>query len=174
MGRKTLEVKGYTPEDIKALFNTDDKYKVGMRLYAVYQVSLGKATRDLEDVYNTSFKQICNWVHRFEQEGVEGLKDKPGKGRKTRLSKEKLEELKNTILTTTPEKFGYNTSTWNGPILREYIRKVYEVEYKHAQIYNILKKLGFSYQKGRPHYPEADKTKREEFKSQLKKTPRRS
>lgn len=172
MGRKTLEVKGYTSEEIRSLFNTDDKYKVGMRLYAVYQVSLGRPTRELEDVYNTSFKQICNWVHRFEQEGIEGLKDKQGRGRKTRLSEEKLEELKNTILTNSPEKFGYNTSTWNGPILRDYIKKIYNVEYKHAQIYNILKKLGFSYQKGRPSYPEADEAKREEFNAQLKKTPR--
>jgi hypothetical protein len=41
MGRKSLQVKGYSPESIKALFNSDDRYKIGMRLYAVYQVSLG-------------------------------------------------------------------------------------------------------------------------------------
>jgi hypothetical protein len=63
MGRKSLQVKGYSPESIKALFNSDDRYKIGMRLYAVYQVSLGQPSRKLEDFYNTSFKQITNWVH---------------------------------------------------------------------------------------------------------------
>jgi hypothetical protein len=72
MGRKSLQVKGYSPESIKALFNSDDKYKIGLRLYAVYQVSLGQPSRKLEDLYNTSFKQITNWVHRFEQEGLDG------------------------------------------------------------------------------------------------------
>lgn len=95
------------------------------------------------------------------------MKDRRGRGRKTRLSKEKLEDIKNTILTTTPEDFGYNTSTWNGLILRDYIKKVYKVEYKHAQIYNILQKLGFSYQKGKLKYPAADEAKREKFNSQL-------
>lgn len=41
MGRKPRGVKGYTPEQIKALFNSEDKYKIGLRLYAVYQVALG-------------------------------------------------------------------------------------------------------------------------------------
>lgn len=39
MGRKTLIIKNYKPEGIKALFNSNDKYKIGLRLYAVYQVS---------------------------------------------------------------------------------------------------------------------------------------
>ncbi len=33
MGRKALQIKGYKPEQIKALFNKDDKYKTGLRLY---------------------------------------------------------------------------------------------------------------------------------------------
>ncbi len=72
MGRNTLQVKGYTSEQIKSLFKVEDKYKIGLRLYAVYQVSLGQSSRKLAPLYNTSFKQICNWVHRFEQEGLKG------------------------------------------------------------------------------------------------------
>ncbi len=41
-----------------------------IRLYSVYQVSLGQPSRKLEALYNTSFKQITNWVHRFEAAGV--------------------------------------------------------------------------------------------------------
>jgi Trp operon repressor len=67
MGRKSLVVKGYSPEAIKALFNKDERYKIGYRLYAVYQVSLGQPSRKLKDVYNTSFKQITNWVHRLKK-----------------------------------------------------------------------------------------------------------
>ena len=46
MGRPTRQVQGYSPEQIKALFKSEDKYKIGIRLYAVYQVSLGKPSRD--------------------------------------------------------------------------------------------------------------------------------
>lgn len=174
MGRKTLQIQGYSPEQIRALFNRDEKYTIGIRLYAVFQVLLGQSTRKLESLYNTSFKQICNWVHRFEESGIEGLKDKPKSGRKSRLSEENLKELSIVLQNNRPDEFGYNTATWNGPILKEYIQKHYNVIYKKAQIYNLLKHLGFTYQKGKAQYAEADEQKRKEFKAILKKTNRRT
>lgn len=170
MGRKVLEVQGWSPEKIKSLFNSDDKYKIGLRLYAVYQVSIGFPSRDLVDVYNTSFKQITNWVHRFEQDGIEGLRDKKGRGRKSRLTKEQEEKLKTTLCNDYPSDYGYNTSTWTGPLVIEWIEKHFSVSYKKAQVYNILKRLGFTYQKSKGFYPEADQEKQEEFKEALKKT----
>jgi len=171
MGRRVRQISGYSPEDIKALFNKEDKYKIGLRLYAVYQVSLGKSSRELEELYNTSFKQILNWVDRFEKEGIDGLKDKSGRGRKPGLSAEHLSELKLIILDRLPTEFGYNTETWNGPLVIEIIKKLYKIEYKSAQVYNIMKKMGLSYQKSKGYYPEADQEKQNKFKDELKKTP---
>jgi transposase len=170
MGRRVRQISGYTSEEIKALFNNEDKYKIGLRLYAVYQVSLGKPSRQLEELYNTSFKQILNWVDRFEKEGVDGLKDKSGRGRKAGLSIEELAELKEIILDKSPTDFGYNSETWSGPLVLEVIKKQYKIEYKIAQVYNLLKKMGLSYQKSKGYYPEADKEKQELFKDELKKT----
>ena len=170
MGRKTLKIKGYSSEDIKALFKSDYKYTIGIRLYAIYQISLGKPSREVEKLYDTSFKQILNWVHRFEEEGIAGLKDKPKSGRKPKLTIEQKDEVKQVILSESPEKYGYNTATWNGPILIDYIKKTYGIEYKKAQIYNILKNMGLTFQRGRANYPEADEEKRKEFIKLIKKT----
>jgi transposase len=174
MSRQVLQVKGYNPEQIKSLFNQDEKYRVGIKLYAIYQVSRGQASRRLEELYNTSFKQICNWVHRFEEEGIEGLKRKPKSGKPSLISIEQKAELKKILETKKPFDYGYNTSTWNGPILIDFIKNTYRISYKKAQIYNILKALGFTYQKGRARYPEADEQKREEFKNTYKKTSGRT
>lgn len=170
MGRKTLGVQGYTAEEIKALFNTDDKYKIGLRLYAVYQVALGQPTRKLETLYNTSFKQITNWVHRFEKEGLQGLKDKPGRGRKSRLSVEQCVQLTELLTEKSPQDYQYNIDTWTGPLLIDWINKHFNITFKKAQIYNIIRSLGFSYQKSRGIYPEADALAQEDFKEGLKKT----
>ena len=170
MARPVLKVSGYKPEDIKALFRDDERYSIGIRLYAVYQVSLGKPSRQLEELYNTSFKQITNWVHQFENEGIEGLRDKEGRGRKAKLTEAHQAKIKQLLKTESPEEYGYNTATWTGPLLIEWIKKHYGIEYKKAQIYNIIKSLGFSYQKGKGIFPEADKQKQEVFKDGLKKT----
>lgn len=164
MSRPVLKVGNYTPEEIKALFRDDEKYTIGIRLYAVYQVAKGQPSRKLEDLYNTSFKQITNWVHRFEKEGVAGLKDKPGRGRTARLSQEQRERLSNLLSKEPPTDHGYNSATWTGPMLIEWIEKHYQVSYKKAQIYNIIKSLGFSYQKGKGIFPETDQLKQDDLK----------
>jgi transposase len=172
MARPVLKVGNFKPEDIKALFRDDERYTIGIRLYAVYQVALGQPSRKLEELYNTSFKQITNWVHRFEKEGIEGLKDKEGRGRTSRLTAIQRKRIA-TLLKEHPDEYGYNTATWTGPMLIEWIDKEYGILYKKAQIYNILKALGFSYQKGRGIFPETDIEKQEVFKETLKKTARR-
>ena len=174
MGKHVLKVNGYTPEQIRELFRKDERYTIGIRLYAVYLVSLGKASRSLEELYNTSFKQITNWVHQFEESGIEGLRDKPGRGRKSKLSQEQLETLKQVLLNESPEQHGFNTSTWTGPLISEYIKRTLGIEYKKAQVYNIIKNMGFSYQKGKGTYPESNDADKEIFLEALKKTARES
>lgn len=166
-----LTIKGYTSEQIKAAFTKDDKYKVGMKLYAIYQLSLGVSSRKLVEFYGTSFKQILNWAHRFEAEGVEGLKDKKGRGRKPKLNETQFQDLKEIITNQLPLDYGYNTATWTGAIVIELIKAQYSIEYKKTQVYSLLKKMGLTFQKAKGKYPEADAEKQEEFKESLKKTP---
>lgn len=170
MGRSVLKIKGYTAEQIKSLIRKDERYTIGLRLYAVYQVALGQPSRKLEQLYQTSFKQITNWVHRFEQEGIEGLKDKPGRGRKSSLCAGQRQALSNLLLVESPVDYGYNSETWTGPLLIDWVKNSFGVAFKKAQIYNIIKRLGFSYQKAKGFYPEADEKAQRDFKNDLKKT----
>ncbi len=105
MSRPVLKVGKYKPSEIKAMFRDDERYTIGIRLYAVYQVSLGQPSRKLEELYNTSFKQITNWVHRFEQEGIEGVRDKAGRGRTPRLNEQQRKRIAN-LLNEQPEDHG--------------------------------------------------------------------
>ena len=173
MGRPVLKINGYKAEEIKAMFRKDERYTIGIRLYAVYQLALGQSSRQLEDLYNTSFKQITNWVHRFERDGIAGLADRTGRGRVSQLDEKQKSTIANLLGNESPAEYGYNSATWTGPMVIEWIKNKYGIEYKKAQVYNIIKALGFSYQKGRGIFPEADIQKQEEFKEALKKTYRR-
>jgi len=159
---KVLVIKGYTSEQIK-------KYKIGVKLHAIYQISQGLSSRRLVDFYGFSFSQILNWAHRFEAEGVEGLKDKNGRGRKSKLTDSQLISLKELLMSKTPLDFGHNTSTWTGALVTKLIKDYFGVLYGQANVYNLLKKIDFSYQKTKGKYPEADPEKQEIFKEDLKK-----
>jgi len=171
MPKSRLKVTRSTPEEIRTLLRKDEKFMIGVRLYAVYQVARGASSRELRQTYNVSFKSVCNWVNGFNKLGLEGLKDKPRSGRKPRLKPKQMEEIKTIITKHSPENYGYNTATWTGPMLIDLIDKKYNIKYQKAQIYNVLGSLGLSYQKGRGIYPEADETKKKEFEEILKKTP---
>ena len=147
MGKSVLKVKGYNASDIKKLLLANESFKTGVRLYIVYQVALGHSSRKLAEQHYISFKQVTNWVHRFEKEGIEGLKDKKGRGRKTLLSDEKLEKIRSLILKDTPLNHGFHAKKWTGPLLTQWIKREYRIEYQQAQIYNLLRKIGIVFKK---------------------------
>jgi transposase len=106
-------------------------------------------------------------VHRFNAQGVEGLKDLPRSGRPGRLSEESKSKLKQVVLSS-PLEQGFSSGTWTWALVSEYIRVAFNVEYRKSQIYNILHSIGLSFQKGKGFFPEAES--REEDVSAIKKT----
>lgn len=167
MSKVPLKIKNYSSDELKALLRKDEKFQQGVRLFACYQVSLGKRPNELADMYETTIKSICNWVNKLNEGGVEALVDKVKPGRTKKLSVESLEEIRIVLIEKSPDQFGYNTTTWTGPLLIEYIKKHYGVAYKKAQIYNIIHSLGLTYKKGKGIYPE--KANREPIVEELKK-----
>ncbi len=144
---------------LKKQLKKDEKFTQGVRLYAVYQIKQGKKAKELEDLYNVSHKSICKWVHLYNSEGPEGLRDKPHSGRPSRLTKAQKEMLAKAIKSN-PETFGYSASSWTGPLVIGYIEQEFGIQYKKAQIYNLLRELGFNFQRKRtPDNENADSEK---------------
>ena len=169
MGRSVLQVKGYTAEEIKSLIKSDERYTIGIRLLSVLQIAQGKPSRKVEELFHVSFKQITNWVHAFEQHGIDGLRDKPRRGRKSLLSDEQKLLLSTCVTSQSPSDYGYNSDTWTGPLILDWISTQFGIHYKRAQIYNILRDLGLTHQKTKARYPEANPREQEVFKNELKK-----
>jgi transposase len=166
-GRISVEVELST---IKSQLRKDEKFSQGIRLYAVYQIKLGRKAEDLECLYNVSHKSICNWVHSYNLYGIKGLKDKPRSGRPPRLNDEQQRKVKEVVMDK-PEKFGYASGVWSGPLVIDYIQNTFGISYKKAQIYNLLRGLGLTFQRSKAFYPEA--SEREEIVTAIKKTLRK-
>jgi transposase len=144
MGRKVKQIKNYTTEQVKALFASDENYRTGVKLHAILQLTRGYSSRSLEELFDTSFKQICNWADRFDAEGVEGLRIKPGRGRHTRLTVEQREQLK-VDLSKSPKEFGYSSNSWSGSLISEHIMNTCQIEYSQSAIYPLIRKIGFRF-----------------------------
>src|SRR2546428_2734850 len=102
MGKSVLKIQRSEAGEIKKLLSANDDYIVGVRLFLVYSVALGHSSRKLAELHNLSFKQVTNWVHRYEKEGIEGLKDRKGRGRRSALSTDQLNRIKSLVLMESP------------------------------------------------------------------------
>jgi transposase len=149
VGKSVLKIHRAEPREIKKLLSSNEAYTVGIRLYLVYLVALGHSSRKLSELHHISFKQITNWVHRFEKQGIEGLKDRSGRGRKSALSDQQLDRIKKLVLAESPKEYGFQSEKWTGPLLVQWINNEYGLEYQKAQVYNLLNKIGIVFEKKR-------------------------
>ncbi len=163
----------HTAEQIEALLKSKEDYKVAARLVSILPLAKGESSRKAQDLLLLSHNQILIWSKRFLELGVEGLKDKPKTGRKSQITEEQLNWLRNLVLNESPQMYGYNTETWTAPLIVQAIEKQCHIKYSDDMVYILLKKkLGLTHKKGKGFYPEANKEKRQAFVEHLKKTPR--
>ncbi|WP_316778584.1 hypothetical protein [Pedobacter antarcticus] len=51
------------------------------------------------------------------------------------------------VLKERPEKYGFKSEKWTGPLLVQWITTVYELEYQKSQVYNLLEKVRIAFEK---------------------------
>jgi transposase len=170
---KKIEIKSHTKEEIEDLLKSKEDYKTACRLLCMLQLAKGESSRKAQELLLISHNQVCIWAKRFNEKGVEGLKDRVKTGRKPGLSNEQLALLKNLVVNQNPEDHGYNSGTWTAPLISDWLTKQCNVKYSDDNIYLLLKnKLNLKHKKGKGFYPEADDEQRQIFADTLKKTSR--
>ena len=97
------------------------------------------------------------WLKRYRDEGIEGLKDRPKIGRRPELPPEVEYEIRGILKDC-------NTG-WTTKQVEEIIIKESGIRYHHNYIYCIVRKWGFKQKVPRKvHVNNASKEEKEEFK----------
>lgn len=157
--------------EMEDLLKSKEDYKIALRLVSILPIAKGESSRKAQELLLLSHNQICIWVKRFNEFGLQGLHDKPKTGRKSQISAEQLDWLKNVVVYESPTKYGFNTETWTAPLLVVIIKKYCNIIYSDDMVYVLLKKkLGLTHKKGKGFYAEAKQEVREKFITDLKKT----
>jgi transposase len=103
-----------------------------------------------------------NWLKRYDEEGIEGLKDRPRSGRHSQMSEQAEHKIK-TILKE-------SNSGWTTKQVEDLIIKMSGKRYHHIHIYRILRRWGFKQRVPRKvHVNAATRGEKNDFK---KRPPR--
>jgi transposase len=154
--------------ELRRMIRSERHAKVVRRLQAVLGLSEGQALSALAAQVQLSERSIRVWVGRYNARGVEGLQDRPGRGRPKALTPEQEAQLKARIRGGATGDDG--VCTLRGEDVRQILASEFGVVRGLQTIYDLLHTLGFSVLRPRPRHPKADREVQEAFKKK-RRTP---
>jgi putative transposase len=116
---------------------------------------------------------LRDWVHRFNQHGLEGLVDIKPPGRPSKLSEEQKEVLKQ-LVEAGPDVATDGVVRWRCVDLKRVVGQRFGVDLSEVSLGRVLKKLGFSHISARPQHPIQDPEAIATFKKTFQHRSRRS
>ena len=141
-------IKTYLDEYLNQ--NAESRYIKRLQIVDYLLQNENASCNSAAQIFNVSPKAVQNWINKINETGnLESLRDQPGKGRKTRLTKEQKKQIEN-VLKNSPQKAGLKGVQWNGALLLEYIKQKIGVELKIRQCQRILQNFGVATTSGRP------------------------
>jgi len=123
---------------IEKLIKKERDPQVRDRLRGVLLLKKGYTQGKVAEIMDVTTRTVYNWKTRYNQEGVDGLRNKPIPGRKTVLDEKDMRRLRMLL-----EERDY----WTSNQVRELIKREFGVEFTTRHIPRVLRKLGLRYQK---------------------------
>jgi transposase len=155
--------KERTPAELRALARRERDGRVSARLLALANALDGMSREEAARAAGMDRQTLRDWVHRYNAEGVAGLRDRPRPGRPCALDEGRQAALKGLILRG-PRLERDGCVAWRARDLCALVEERYGVRYGESGMLKLLKGLDLSWQKTRPIHPEADRRAQERFK----------
>ena len=162
---KILQIKeiGKIKAEIQSYFAVNEDARFVRRIDVIALICNGHAVNYVAGLFGINSTTVQRWIHRLNESGFQGLKDRPGRGRRSKLNNNDRLRLKSE-LEKSPKDLGYDQARWDGKLLSHHLKVKYGVELKVRQCQNLFKKLDFSLQRPRKMPVGADPKKQEAFK----------
>jgi transposase len=162
-------IRHIEPVDLRRLGREQTSGRMASRMFAIANVLDGLSREDAARHAGMERQCLRDWVHRFNVEGVDGLRDRPHKGRPRRMHAGIEKEFCERV-DTGPDADTDKLVRWRRVDLQAWLKSEHTINYHERSIGKILKRLGYSHVSTRPVNPQNDPEAMETFKKTL---PRR-
>lgn len=166
MGRLKDEISKLKGTNFFQLAKKEPNASLRNRLLALGHLEAGKSKTEVAEMFQIRFPTLREWLLRFLVGGVEGLRDKLGRGRKRRLSVEREEEFRQQVEKLQEERAGGRV---RGQDVQVLLKEKFCIDHALPSVYHVLGRCGFSWISARSKHPKSDSTAQEEFKKNFKK-----
>ncbi len=138
---KPVDISGIDPQELKNWIKQDKTRWVAIKCQSLIALSNGASVTEVCNVLDVTRESLRVWRNRFKSEGTQGLIAQKRKGKKSHLTMEVRDDLKNVTLKS-PVEFGYGEKYWNGKLIRSYLKENWGIEIAIRTVQNWLLKTG--------------------------------
>jgi transposase len=118
------------------------------RLLAIFALRDDKSPETVAALLKVSVASVLDWAKNFLCYKLKGLQEKKSTGRPPKLTKAQKRELA-ALIEAGPAACGFSAACWRSPMIQHLIDERFGVFYSVHYLCQLLKNLGFSYQKAR-------------------------
>lgn len=129
------------------------------RILAIFALRDSNSPEHVAALLHVSVDAVLDWARQFLCYRLSGLKDKKSPGRKPKLTKSQKRELA-ALIDAGPTANGFSSACWRSPMIQHLIQQRFSVFYSVHYVCQLLKSLGFSYQKAKFVADHLDEEKR--------------
>jgi transposase len=129
---------------------------------ALLAVGNGRSFAEVAGVLRVHEQTVAAWIRRFCCEGLQGVPRQKPTGRPPKLTPMQKAAL-TTLIDEGPIKAGFRSACWRSPMIQQLIYDRFGVFYNVFYIAQLLKNLGFSYQKAAFVSDHLNEAKRQEW-----------
>lgn len=153
----------HTAQDLRAAARRSDDVAAARRMLALALVLDGKSRGEAARSCGMDRQSLRDWVHRYNAEGLEGLRNRTAPGAKPRLSREQ-ERAVAELVRNGPDVAEHGVVRWRRIDLARVIEQRYGVKLAERSVGDLLRRLGFRRISVRPRCPEQDAAAQEAHK----------
>lgn len=153
-----------TPAELRRGAGRTSDAAAARRMLSIALVLEGHSRADAAEQCGMDRQTLRDWVHRFNDDGMAGLSDRPHKGgAQPRLSDEQQAQVAEWVRAG-PELETDGVVRWRRVDLQAKIATAFNVHLHKRSIGKLLKRLGFRHISVRPRHPQADAAAQEAHK----------
>lgn len=116
-----------------------------IRAIAVWHVTQRRTFIEAALYTRTTRQSVSKWVRDFRQHGLDGLKNRAGRGKRAAVNHEDLIDY----IYQSPRDWGLDRTRWTLKLLAEKVPSL--KGFSRPGVLKVLNKIGIGYKRGQPH-----------------------